>query len=110
MILIRVRGDPQAILRSLIGHLSAQGVGRYLKGPLTTAVRNYFLGKTKPLPDGLWAFYWPILSRPHIMFRDAAYQCLRTGMKPFLMWLHKFFPVSFLLCWGEPQGVDCDDF
>jgi hypothetical protein len=35
---------------------------------------------------------------------------LRTGMKPFLMWLHKFFPVSFLLCWGEPQGLDCDDF
>jgi hypothetical protein len=62
MILIRVRGDPQAILRSLIDRLSAQGVGRYLKGPLTTAVRNYFLDKMKPLPDGLWAFYWPMLS------------------------------------------------
>ena len=101
---ISVRGQPQAILRALIGHLSAQGVSRYLKGPLTETVRDYFLDTSMPLPDGLRVFYWAYPHRPHVMFRDAAYLDIPSGHS-FLIWVLKFFPISFLVAWGEPMGL-----
>lgn len=101
---VKVRGQPQAILRSLLGHMSAQGVSRYLKGPLTETIRDYFLDTSKPLPDGLRAFYWAYPYRPHVMFRDAAYLDIRSG-SPFTMWMLKFFPIAFLLAWDEPKGL-----
>ena len=40
---LSIQGQPQAILRSLLGHIAAQGVNRYLKGPLTEPMRDYIL-------------------------------------------------------------------
>ena len=70
---INVRRKPQAILRTIVGHISAQGVNRYLKGPLTEKVRDYLLDTSKPFPSGLHAYYWAYPYKPHVMFRDAAY-------------------------------------
>lgn len=101
---VSVKGQPQAILRSLIGHISAQGVGRYPKGPLTEAVRDYFLDISKALPAGLRAYYWAYPYRPHVMFRDAAYLDIPSGATV-AIWVLKFFPIAFLLAWGEPKGL-----
>lgn len=101
---IWVRAQPQAIMRALLGHMSAQGVDRYLKGPLTEPVRDYFLDKTLPLPAGLHLYYWAYPHRPHVMFRDAAYLDIPAG-KPFAMWVLKFFPIAFMVAWDEPHGL-----
>lgn len=101
---ITIPGKPQAIIRSLLGHMSAQGINRYLKGPLTEAVRDYFLDDTLPLPPGIKVFYWAYPHRVHVMFRDAAYTYLPSGQF-FILWLLKFFPLAFLVAWDEPVGL-----
>ena len=99
---ISVRGRPQSILRSLIGHIAAQGVDRYPKGPMTEAIRDYFLDETLPLPSGLNAFYWAYPFQSHVMARDVSYLDLSSGT-PFAMWFLKFFPVAFMITWDR-QG------
>lgn len=101
---VTIPGKPQSIVRSLLGHISAQGVDRYLKGPLTEAVRDYFLDDSLPLPSGIRVFYWAYPHRVHVMFRDAAYTHLSSG-QPFAFWLLKFFPIAFLVAWDEPVGL-----
>ena len=101
---ISIQTQPQALLRSLIGHVSAQGVKRYLKGPLTEPVRDYFLDMSLPLPEGISVFYWTYPFRPHIMARDAAFLDIPSGHS-FAFWLLKFFPIAFLIAWGEPKGL-----
>lgn len=101
---VAIPGRPQAIVRSILGHMSAQGVDRYLKGPLTEAVRDYFLDSTIPLPSGIKVFYWAYPHRVHVMLRDAAYTHLPSG-QPFVFWLLKFFPLAFLVAWDEPVGL-----
>jgi len=102
---LTVRAKPQSILRSLVGHMSAQGVDRYEKGNLTEALRDYFLDPTLPLPNGLNAFYWAYPHRSHIMFRDAAYLDIRVG-NPFAFWMLKFFPIAFMITWDKPTPLD----
>jgi hypothetical protein len=50
---LKVRARPQAIMRAVIGHIAAQGVDRYKKGPHAEAVRDYILDSSLPLPDAL---------------------------------------------------------
>lgn len=102
---VTIPAKPQSIVRSLLGHMSAQGVDRYLKGPLTRAMRDYFLDVSLPLPSGIRVFYWAYPYQLHVMFRDAAYIHLPTG-RPFALWLLKFFPVAFLVAWDEPTGLN----
>lgn len=101
---LMVQAQPQAIIRSLIGHMSAQGVDRYLKGELTEPLRDFFLDETLPLPENIGVYYWAYPHRPHIMARDAAYLHIPTG-HVFTFWILKFFPIAFLVVWGEPQGL-----
>jgi hypothetical protein len=89
----------------VIGHIAAQGVGRYRKGPLTESIRDYFLDESLPFPEGLNAFYWAYPHRPHVMARDAAYLDVPSG-QAFAVWFLKFFPVAFLVTWGAPVGLE----
>ena len=100
-----IRGRPQAILRSLVGHIAAQGVARYLKGPLTEAIRDYFLNESLPFPTGLSAFYWAFPFQSHVMARDVAFLDFAHG-EPFSMWFLKFFPVAFMITWDRPRGFE----
>lgn len=102
--MLLIRAQPQAILRSLFGHLSAQGVHRYLKGPLTEPMRDYFLNTEKPLPLGVRAYYWAHPHQQHVMMRDASYLDIPRHT-PFVFWLLKFFPVAFMLAWDEPAWL-----
>lgn len=101
---VTIPGRPQAIVRSVLGHISAQGVDRYSKGPLTEAVRDYLLDDALPLPTGIKIFYWAYPHRRHVMFRDAAYTHLPSG-RSFVLWLLKFFPLAFLVAWDDPIGL-----
>ena len=102
---LQVKARPQAILRALIGHVAAQGIDRYLKGPLTEPIRDYFLNDSESLPSGLNVFYWAYPFRPHLMVRDAVYVDL-PSQEVFSFWMLKFFPLAFLVTWGEPVGLN----
>lgn len=102
---VYIPAQPQAIMRSLLGHISAQGVGRYKKGPLTDAFRGYFLDPTLPLPDGIRIFYWAYPYGPHVMARDVAYLDIPSHTA-FSIWILKFFPIAFMVTWDEPKGLN----
>jgi len=95
--------QPQAVMRSVLGHLAAQGVERYPKGELTEPLRDYFLDQTVELPSLLRFYYWLYPSRVQILVRDAARIEFGTNA-PIAFWLMKFFPLAFFVTIGEPPG------
>lgn len=101
---LTVRAAPQKIMRSVFGHMSAQGVNRYLKGKTTEQCRDYFLDGTLPLPDDLKIYYWLYPHQKQILVRDAAYLDLRIGT-PAMIWLMKFFPLAFAVLWDDKNAV-----
>ncbi|MDE2598132.1 MAG: hypothetical protein KGL40_00765 [Rhodocyclaceae bacterium] len=101
---LNVPGYPQKIVRAVLGHLSAQGVGRYKKGPQTEALREYMLDTSLPLPEGISIYCWPYPYRGHVVVRDAAFTYLPIG-KPCVFWLLKFFPVAFMVTWDQPEEL-----
>lgn len=102
---VSVKGHPQRIMRAILGHISAQGVDRYLKGPETEEIRDYFLDETLPLPDSLNIYYWAFPFNRQVLVRDCAYLDLNVG-KPVVIWLMKFFPIAFMVTWKEPAGYN----
>lgn len=99
---VRIPAQPQAILRSLLGHMAAQGVDRFEKGAITEPLRDYFLDRKQSLPAGVEVYYWAYPHRSHVMVRDAAYINLLGG-EPFPLWFMKFFPIAFMVAWS-PAG------
>lgn len=96
-----IRGNPQRMMRSIFGHIAAQGVDRYLKGPETEALADWFKDETLPLPAGVRFYYWPFPHQGCVIFRDAAYLSISRG-EPVAIWLLKFFPVAFLMTFEKP--------
>lgn len=92
---------PQRIMRSLLGHLAAQGVDRYKKGDITEPLRDYILNGEYPLPEAIRIYCWPFPYSKHVMARDCGLSDLRIG-KPFTCWFLKFFPVGFLATFSQP--------
>ena len=100
-----IRGNPQWMMRSIFGHVAAQGVGRYLKGKETEQLVDWFKDDTQPLPEGIRFYYWPFPYHDCIVFRDAAYLHIPSG-DVCVIWLLKFFPVSFLMTFEKtPQPM-----
>jgi len=97
--------EPQKIMRSLIGHLSAQGVNRFNKGPDTIPIRDYFLNSTLSLPDSIHIYYWLYPYKSHVMARDFSYLDTRDG-NSCVMWFLKFFPIAFLITFDKPSEWD----
>lgn len=97
---LAVSCQPQALIRSVIGHIAAQGVDRYRKGLHTEAIRDYLLDHSLPLPEGLKIFYWLYPWRVQILVRDAVYMDLHKD-KQFLFWIMKFFPMAFMVVFDE---------
>lgn len=102
---MQVIGTPQRIMRAVLGHLSAQGVGRYMKGKYTEPLRDYFLDSTLPLPDCINVYYWIYPFRGQILVRDCGLIDIRRR-DSVLIWFMKFFPVAFMVTWDEPPGYN----
>lgn len=100
---VSVLGRPQLIMRAVFGHLAAQGVERYLKGPETEALRDAFIDPSVAIPDNIRFYYWPFPHHGCVIFRDAAYLDIPTGNVA-VIWLMKFFPISFLVAWEETEA------
>jgi hypothetical protein len=98
-----VRESPQKIMRSILGHIAAQGVDRYEKGAITEPLRDYFLDETLPLPTGFNIYYWVFPYKGQVLVRDCAFVDLRVK-EPVAIWLAKFFPIAFMVTIDEPAG------
>lgn len=99
---ISVIGKPQLIMRAVFGHLAAQGVERYQKGPETESLRDAFLNPSIPMPDNIRFYYWPFPHHGCVLFRDAAYLDIPTE-EVAVIWLMKFFPISFMISWEKTE-------
>lgn len=92
-----VRIKPQRVMRSVIGHLCAQGVGRYEKGPdHTEPMRDYMLDPSKPLPDVFSMHYWLFPYPTVVLTRDVSIVNLTTRQQS-ILWVMKCFPLAFAL-------------
>jgi hypothetical protein len=69
---MHVTAKPQRVMRSLLGHMCAQGVNRYDKGKITNPITEYFQDSSKPLPSEIKIYYWPFPYKDHVMARDCA--------------------------------------
>jgi hypothetical protein len=94
---------PQKVMRSVLGHLSAMGVGRSENGKMTQPLRNYLLNCEEPLPRAIRIYYWLYRSPIQVLVRDAAVGWPGNGITPFTFWLMKFYPLAFLVTFNEPE-------
>lgn len=97
-----VPAKPSLIIRAVWGHLAAVGVDRYLKGPNTEALRDFFLDESLPIPPGMNFYYWVYPYRRQALVRDAAALDMR-GLMQANYWLMKFYPIAFAV-W-QPNGT-----
>lgn len=104
-----IRIKPQRVIRSLLGHIAAQGVGRFDKGRQTDIITSYLLNKNEPLPDFLNIYYWIYPYQNQVLTRDSVLTNLRVG-EPVYIWLIKFFPIAFFVTWDEPKGYNFNLF
>ncbi|MFK0378348.1 hypothetical protein [Pandoraea sp. NPDC090278] len=95
---------PQKIMRSVLGHLCAQGVGRYGKGEITEVLARYLTDRRTTLPASLEVYWWPYPYRDQVLVRDAAYLDIRSGHS-MTIWIMKFFPLAFLVVVNRPDEV-----
>ena len=101
---LRLKIAPAAVTRSVLGHIAAQGINRYKKGPLTEAFRDYILDPTLPLPHSLRLYFWLYPHRPQVLIRDAAFT--EIGRRAhFCFWLMKFFPRTIRLSRARTAGL-----
>lgn len=100
-----VSAKPQMIARSLVGHIMAQRVKGYLKGPHTEDLKDWFYDKRRPIPDYMKIYYWPYPYKIQVLARDSAMRDLRTNDSAYF-WLMKFFPIAFLVIWDSPSGYE----
>lgn len=100
---INIPAKPQLVIRSVLGHMAAVGVDRYLKGAHTEEFKELFLDESLPIREWVRVYYWPYPFNRQILIRDCALTDLRVR-EPVVIWLMKFFPIAFMVTFNEPQG------
>lgn len=102
---MNVQAKPQKVIRSLIGHLMAQRIDGFKKGPHTEDLRDWFLDESRPVPDYMKVHYWVYPYKAQILARDAVMRIIASPDTAYF-WLMKFFPIAFLVIWDAPSGYN----
>ncbi len=105
--IMHIKAKPQRVMRSLLGHICAQGVNRYDSGAMTKVIKEYFLDKDKILPSNIKIYYWAYPYQGHVMARDCGYLDTRVG-DSMAIWFLKFFPIGFMITFNEPSSYNFD--
>jgi hypothetical protein len=97
---VKVRTKPGLLARSVIGHLLAVGINRTESTELIDAARSFVLKDDLPLPEGIEVHYWVYPYRRQVALRDASLMLdfFKTNI---VFWCLKFFPVGFMVTWGN---------
>jgi hypothetical protein len=102
---VQVRSHPQRLVRSVLGHLAAQGVDRYEKGSITVPLRDYLLDPAVSMPAGLRVHYWVYPHPGRVLLRDGVI-CNFGENKPSMLWLMKAYPLAFAVVWDRNFNFD----
>ncbi|CAN7782228.1 hypothetical protein LJR296_008095 [Cupriavidus necator] len=100
-----VRIQPQRVVRSLVGHLAAQGIDRFEESDFASVLREFILDDSKPFPAGMRVYYWLYPFHRQVVIRDLGIANLATG-QTFPIWMMKSNPLAFAVAWedGELPG------
>ncbi len=103
-----IEAQPQAVMRSVVGHIFANGLDGYQKGPQTEPIRDYLLDESLPLPHGLHIYYWAYPDNNQVLVKGAGRGKLTAeGLEPFTFSLMKFYPFAFMvIVGGPPHGTE----
>lgn len=106
---IAVEGKPQRIIRSVLGHIAAQGLDRFDMGAIAKPMRNYFLNPGAKLPSSVSVYYWVYPFQKQVLIRDCALTDLTIkNHEPVSLWLMKFYPLAFMVTWDKPTNYAVD--
>ena len=98
---IEVITKPNRLLRSVIGHLLAFGVGQHRDGGAINGLTDFFLDESGPFPADIKLYYWLYPFNDQVLIRHAGVSFhYRANFAPFM--LLKFFPLAFFLVINEP--------
>ncbi len=95
-----VRIQPQKIMKSVLGHICAQGISRYEKGKITEPVRDYLIDPHAKAPGLFRMHYWAFPYQSRILVRDALLGTI--GVLPrssSAIWILKCYPMAFVITW-----------
>ena len=98
---IRIQTKPNRLVRSVVGHLLAQGVNQFRAGTSTERLTDYFLDEKLTFPEELKLYYWPYPYNDQVIIKGA-------GLSPYfwdsfaVFWLLKFFPICFFIVHDQP--------
>lgn len=99
-----IRVDAARVVRAIVGHILAIGVGRSPSGPAGEGMRDFFLDPTAPCPPQLEAYVWAYPSRRQVLVRNAGRSAFDAQIEAFHFSLLKFYPCALMLTWQNTGG------
>lgn len=91
------------VVRSVIGHLLAHGVGEHRAGTSICELTDYFLDEKAPFPESIKLYYWIYPYQDQIILKGFSASMHYWNSFAVCMLL-KFFPISFLFVVDEPSS------
>lgn len=92
---------PNRLVRSVVGHLLAHGVGEHRNGTMMERLTDYFLDESILFPEELKLYYWVYPFNDQVIIKGAGVSLHYWNSFAVFMLL-KFFPMSFLIVLDEP--------
>lgn len=93
---LNIRTEPDRVVRSVFGHLKAQGIERYLHGPTTEEWKAFFFDESLPVPPDVKVYYWLYPYPRRVLIRDAVIAEM-GGSEPTPIWMMKYYPLAFVI-------------
>lgn len=90
------------LIRSVIGHLLAHGVGEHRTGTMINDLTDYFLDENLLFPKNIRLYYWIYPYHEQIILKSFGISFEYWNSFAACMLL-KFFPISFLFVVDEPS-------
>lgn len=99
---ILVSSKVNRLIRSIVGHLLANGVNQHRAGTLMDELTTYFLDESASFPKGLKLYCWLYPYNDQVIVKGAAMSLHYWNSFAVIMLL-KFYPLSFLFVSDEPN-------
>lgn len=91
---------PNRLVRSVVGHLLAHGIGEHRNGLIIGRLTDYVLDDCLPFPEELKLYYWVYPYNDQVTIKCASVSHYWDSFA--VIMLMKFFPLSFFFVLDEP--------
>lgn len=99
---MNVKTKPNRLIRSVVGHLLAHGIGEHRNGSMIEELTDYFLNENLPFPSRFKLYYWIYPYNDQVIIKSASMSPHNLNSFAVFMLL-KFFPISFFFVLDEPN-------